>query len=107
MPRPGDFSRATKRSAITRQTGLCAFCGVTLKTPWTAGEYQGFAHHLQPLRHGGDGTLENCVYLCWGDHLLLGHGMAPFGVDEQGGSSDSWVQMSTEDFAYWNGEPDP
>jgi len=101
MPRPGDFTRATKRAAILRQNGLCAFCGVTLKTPWTEGDYQGFAHHLRPLRHGGNSSLENCVYLCWGDHLLMGHGMAPFGIDDQSGSSNCWVQLAPDDFGYW------
>jgi hypothetical protein len=59
---------------------------------WTGGDYTGYAHHLQPIRHGGTGDLDNCVYLCWGHHLLLGHGMAPFGIDPQGGGSDAWVQ---------------
>jgi predicted restriction endonuclease len=104
MTRTGDFSRKVKWAAITRQGGICAFCGVTLSTPWTEGEYKGYAHHLKPLKHGGDATLDNCVYLCWGHHLLLGHGMAPYGIDNQGGGSHSWVQMAREDFAYWDWE---
>lgn len=91
----------TKRQAIERQAGLCAFCGVALETPWTLGETRGYAHHLRPLRHGGSDGLDNCVYLCWGHHQLIGHGMAPFGIDKQGGSSDTWVQLGPHDFAFW------
>jgi hypothetical protein len=29
--------------------------------------------------------------------------MAPFGIDPQGGSSDTWVQMEPDDFPYWDG----
>lgn len=102
MARKGDFTRKTKRAAIHRQAGLCAFCGVTLKTPWTKGEYRGYAHHLQPLKHGGSADLDNCVYLCWGHHQFIGHGMAPFGIDKQGGSSDTWVQLDPDDFPHWS-----
>jgi predicted restriction endonuclease len=101
MARKGDFSKKTKKEAIRRQGGVCAFCGVTLNTPWSEGEYRGYAHHFRPLKHGGSDQLENCVYLCWGHHQLIGHGMAPFGIDKQGGSSDTWVQMEKEDFEYW------
>ena len=104
MSRAGDFPRSVKRQALERQGGLCAFCGVSLSTPWSSGDYTGYAHHLRPLRHGGGPEVENCVYLCWGHHLLLGHGMAPFGVDKQGGSSRTWVQLSPEDFRYWEVE---
>ena len=104
MTRKNDFSRKTKRDAITRQSGACAFCGVKLGTPWTEGKYQGYAHHLHPIRHGGGPELENCVYLCWGHHLLLGHGMAPFGIDKQGGSSNTQVFLEIDDFPFWNGE---
>jgi hypothetical protein len=27
--------------------------------------------------------------------------MAPYGIDKQGGSSRTWVQLSPEDFPYW------
>ena len=104
MSRVGDFTKATKCAAIARQGGVCAWCGVQLQTPWSNGEYIGYAHHLRPLRHGGDASVENCVYLCWGDHMLMGHGMAPFGIDSQGGSSDSWVQLDIDDFAYWEAQ---
>lgn len=103
MGREGDFSRKTKREAIERQGGVCAFCGVTLDTPWTEGEFRGYAHHLRPLLHGGTADLKNCVYLCHGHHMLIGHGMAPFGIDDQGGSSDTWVQMDRDDFEFWDG----
>jgi hypothetical protein len=53
-----------KKAAIERQKGVCAFCGVTLDTPWTRGH-----------------------------QLLIGHGMAPLGIDKQGGSSNTWVQL--------------
>jgi len=33
--------------------------------------------------------------------MLLGHGMAPFGIDKQGGSSRTWVQLSPDDFPFW------
>ena len=104
MARKGDFSNKIKRATIQRQDGLCAFCGVTLITPWTDGEFEGNAHHLQPLLHGGSDTIENCVYLCWGHHQLLGHGMAPFGIDKQGGSSSAWGQLHKDDFEYWDGK---
>jgi len=103
MTRKSEFPRAIKKAAIYRQEGICAFCGITLKTPWTDGEYRGYAHHLHPIRHGGAADLNNCVYLCWGHHLLLGHGMAPFGIDKQGGDSSTWVQLDEEDFPFWNG----
>lgn len=101
MARRNEFTRATKRAATERQGGRCAFCGVSLDTPWSSGDYTGYAHHLRPIRHGGTGDLNNCVYLCWGHHLLLGHGMAPFDIDEQGGSSDTWVQLGKDDFPFW------
>ena len=101
MGRPGDFTKKVKKAAIERQDGLCAFCGVSIETLWTEGVYKGYAHHLVPLRHGGTSDLDNCVYLCWGHHLLHGHGMAPFGIDKQGGGSDTWVQLSQCDFPYW------
>lgn len=103
MAREEDFSRKTKWAAIERQGGVCAFCGVTLETPWSEGEYRGYAHHLRPIRHGGTAELDNCVYLCWGHHLYIGHGMAPFGIDKQCGSSSTWVQVEKDDFEYWNG----
>lgn len=103
MARKGDFSRTTKRQAIERQEGLCAFCGIALTTPWTEGDHRGYAHHLRPLRHGGSAELDNCVYLCWGHHLLIGHGMAPYGIDPQGGSSGTWVKLEREDFEFWGG----
>jgi len=27
--------------------------------------------------------------------------MAPFGIDPQGGSSDTWVMLEPDDFKYW------
>jgi hypothetical protein len=27
--------------------------------------------------------------------------MAPFGIDKQEGSSDTWVQFAPDDFPYW------
>ena len=102
MAREGDFTNKTKKDAVKRQGGLCAFCGVFLQTPWSLGEFVGNAHHLKPLKHGGDDSLENCVYLCLGDHQLLGHGMAPYGIDNQGGSTSTWVQLEQDDFQFWN-----
>jgi len=101
MSRLGDFSPQIKKAAIERQGGICGFCGIALATPWTEGEYRGYAHHLRPLLHGGKASLENCIYLCEGHHMLLGHGMAPFGIDKQGGSSRTWVQLSQDDFPFW------
>ena len=101
--REQDFSRETKRAAIERQRGVCAFCGVRLHTPWSYGDFPGEAHHLQPILHGGNDKVDNCVYLCWGHHQLLGHGNAPFGIDKQGGSSRHWVQLSRFTFPYWSG----
>jgi len=82
----------------------CAFCGVPLRTPWSSGDYEAHAHHLQPLLHGGEASVDNCVYLCRAHHLFLGHGMAPLGIDPQGGSSDTWVQLEPEDFPFWEQE---
>lgn len=103
MARKNDFTRRTKREAIERQNGRCAFCGLELDTPWSEGDYRGYAHHLRPIRHGGTADLHNCVYLCWAHHLYIGHGMAPFGIDDQGGSSSTWVQVEKGDFPFWNG----
>ena len=102
MSRKGDFSNKTKKTTIERQGGVCAFCGVNLDTRWSNGEFKGYAHHLKPIIHGGSDNLDNCVYLCWGHHLLIGHGMAPFGIDKQWGSSDTWVQIERDEFPYWN-----
>lgn len=106
MGRRGDFSRSTLHAALERQGGRCAFCGVPLQTPWSQGDYPGNAHHLKPLKHGGTDVLDNCVYLCWGHHQLIGHGMAPFGIDPQGGGSDAWVKLGREDFPFWRVKPD-
>lgn len=103
MARKNEFLRSTKKDAVCRQKGKCAFCGVLLNTPWTEGEYRGYAHHLRPIRHGGTAALDNCVYLCWGHHLLIGHGMAPFGIDKQGGDSSTWIQLEKDDFPFWDG----
>ena len=102
VKRSKEFSYDIKWKAIKRQNGVCAFCGVLLKTPWTDGDYPGEAHHLKPIHHGGTDSLENCVYLCYGHHKLLGHGMAPFGIDKQGGDSKTWVQLDKEVFPYWD-----
>ena len=106
MSRIGDFPYNVKLAAYHRQGGVCAFCGATLMlpspmSPPPKGAYAGEAHHLRPLLHGGQPTLDNCVYLCYGDHKLMGHGMAPFGIDKQGGNSRTWVQLSKEDFQFW------
>jgi predicted restriction endonuclease len=106
MSRMDDFTRPTKKAAIERQQGKCAFCGVPINTQWSEGDYPGHAHHLKPLIHGGRSNLENCVYLCEAHHKFLGHGMAPLDIDKQGGSSDTWVQLERDDFPYWNLELD-
>lgn len=104
MPaRMNEFDEWTKWAAIERQRGRCAFCGIMMKTPWTVGSVVGEAHHLKPILHGGTSSVENCVYLCWGEHKLIGHGMAPFGIDKQGGSSSTMVTLFPRDFRYWNG----
>ena len=105
--RPGDFPYSIKFLAYERQGGRCAFCGVKLMPPQAGGslgrgKYFGEAHHLKPLKHGGRSDIDNCVYLCYADHKLHGHGMAPFGIDKQGGSSSTWVKLKADDFAYWN-----
>jgi len=91
--RENDFSAKTKKGAIARQNGVCAFCGVSLKTPFSDGEYQGYAHHLQPIYHGGTDSIDNCVCLCWAHHQLIGHGMAPFGIENQ-----SYLKGSCRDY---------
>ena len=101
--RINEFDDLTKRAAIARQHGRCAFCGIHIRTPWTVGAGPGEAHHLKPILHGGTSSVDNCVYLCWGEHKLLGHGMAPFGIDKQGGSSRAMVTLFQRDFQYWNG----
>jgi predicted restriction endonuclease len=103
MARVNDFDDSTQKAAALRQKGRCAFCGTVIKTPWTPGLHIGHAHHLKPILHGGTATLDNCVYLCEGDHKLMGHGMAPSGIDKQGGSSRTMVAFSKSDFKYWNG----
>jgi predicted restriction endonuclease len=103
VSRPNEFSETTKQAAIQRQKGRCAFCGIRLTTQWTLGPVQGEAHHLKPILYGGTSDLDNCVYLCWAEHKLLGHGMAPFGIDKQGGSSRTMIMMSRRDFRFWNG----
>jgi hypothetical protein len=30
--------------------------------------------------------------------------MAPYGIDKQGGSSQTWVKLTQSDFAFWNGK---
>ncbi len=106
MSRIGDFPYPVKKAAYERQGGVCAFCGAKLMPPWPSSEppkhaHSGEAHHLRPLHHGGTPTADNCVYLCYGDHKLMGHGMAPFDIDKQGGDSRTWVRLSTADFPFW------
>jgi hypothetical protein len=98
-----EFTNSVKEAAIKRQGGKCAWCGVPLRTPWTIGKVEGNAHHLIPDLHGGLVDLNNCVYLCWGDHQLIGHGNAPFGIDKQGGSSSTRVFLAKSRFRFWNG----
>jgi hypothetical protein len=109
MSRPGDFSRKVKLKVWNRQDNLCAWCGVKLVEPGSSvlpdeKTFYGEAHHFQPLDHGGSADEDNCVYLCYADHKLHGHGMAPFGIDKQGGSSKTWVMLRRSDFPYWNGD---
>lgn len=101
--RLNEFDDSTMKAAIERQHGRCAFCGIFIKTPWTVGVAPGETHHLKPILHGGASSMHNCVYLCLGEHKLMGHGMAPFGIDKQGGSSRTMVVLSPRDFRYWNG----
>jgi hypothetical protein len=98
-----EFSSSVKQSAIARQKGKCAWCGISIRTPWTAGSCDGNAHHLVPDLHGGWPDVDNCVYLCWADHQLIGHGNAPFGIDNQGGSSRTRVFLAKSQFRNWNG----
>jgi len=100
-PRPYDFSDETKKAAIERQGGVCAWCGEEISTDWSDGPYDGVAHHLKPGIHGGRNDLDNCVYVCRAHHMHPCHGMAPYGIDPQGGSSDTWVRLSRSDFQYW------
>ena len=99
--RQNEFSDKTKREAIKRQGGVCAFCGIRIKTPYSHGPYPGAAHHLRPILHKGDDNVDNCVYLCWGHHQHPGHGNAPFGIDKQGGSSSTWVKLPKSAFVFW------
>ena len=41
MGRLNEFSNYTKLRAIIRQCGVCAFCGVTIRTPWSGGFIRG------------------------------------------------------------------
>lgn len=106
MQRPGDFSYKTIKEAYLRQGGVCAYCGMKIIPPWPHSMdpnnwYAGNAHHLRPLHWGGNTGLDNCVYLCEVHHQFLGHGMAPLGIDNQGGSSKAWIMLSRSDFKYW------
>jgi predicted restriction endonuclease len=106
MARIGDFPFHVKTEAYERQGGMCAFCGVRLAPPSSGerlprGVYAGEAHHLRPLLHGGSPDADNCVYLCYAHHKLIGHGMAPYGIDNQGGSSRTWIHVSRKDLPYW------
>jgi predicted restriction endonuclease len=98
-----DFQDSVKKAAIERQHGRCAYCGIAIRTAWTPGHSEGNAHHLVPDLHGGRPDLDNCVYLCWPDHQLIGHGNAPFGIDKQGGSSRTRVAFPKSQFRYWDG----
>lgn len=111
MSRIGDFPFHVKHKAFERQGGLCAFCGIKLipprgMPPPEKGPYleKAAAHHLKPIIHGGSSLPNNCVYLCDAHHKFIGHGMAPLGIDKQGGSSRTWVKLVKEDFPYWNGK---
>lgn len=103
MDRLNEFEDCVRKAAVLRQKGRCGFCGVGIKTPWTLGVHIGNAHHLRPILHGGTAALDNCVYLCEGDHKMIGHGMAPFGIDKQGGTSRTMIALSKQDFKFWNG----
>lgn len=101
--REREFSDRTKEAAIKRQDGVCAFCGVPIRTKWSWGPYEGQAHHFRPILHDGDDTLENCVYLCRDHHWYLGHGVLPQGLDKQGGSFRTRIMIPKAQFAYING----
>jgi len=60
------------------------------------GDPRNIAEGLSPPAAGaGDG--------CGGHHCLIGHGMAPLGIDRQGGGSDAWVMLEPDDFEFWDG----
>src|SRR5260370_1815521 len=105
MTRPNEFPKSVKMEAWTKQGGVCAFYGTRVRPPAPAqgapGARRGDAHHLRPASRGGPPTIDNCVYLCWAHHLLLGHGMAPYGIDRQGGDSHTWAHLRRIDFPHW------
>ncbi len=63
-----NFKEDAKAATFRRQRGLCAVCGRSLNELLRTTDMQAMhAHHVLPAALGGDGSVDNCVYLCGGD----------------------------------------
>jgi hypothetical protein len=59
-----EFSSVVKKKAIERSGNRCERCGLDFDE-----NYQGEFHHIIPIVHGGNNTIENCSLLCHVCHL--------------------------------------
>ena len=80
MARPNEFSLATQRGALARQTFRCGSCGTRISALGTAGRGDhkygegAQAHHLRHIKFGGSDAVTNCVILCQSCHYSAHEG---------------------------------
>jgi len=99
MPRPNEFSEATKRMALSRQKYRCGLCGTKIIQLGTVGRSlhsygEGAqAHHIKPVRMGGLATVANCIIICQSCH---------YSVHEGGNYRHGTVVGTQADYPYYN-----
>lgn len=75
-----NFPAPVQRSALSRQKGRCASCGLYLSDIGQAGRTTHLfsegaeGHHVIPHKLGGPISLENCVVLCRACHITAHQG---------------------------------
>lgn len=80
MARSNEFSLATQQQALARQKFLCASCGTQIFDLGRAGMADhrygegAQAHHVRPVKFGGQATVDNCVILCDACHYSVHEG---------------------------------
>ena len=100
MIRPNEFLPSTQQLALGRQKNKCASCGTRITALGNAGHTghkfgEGAqAHHIRHVKHGGLGTVENCVILCQSCH---------YSAHEGGNFRFGQVVGQAKDYPYFQG----
>lgn len=80
MKRKQNFPHGTKLKALERQQSLCAMCGTTIFQLGQEGKKRhkygeiAHAHHIVPIKYGGNNDTHNCIILCEACHYIAHEG---------------------------------